>query len=127
VKASGQTIRTNCKRCSVEMLKWERQPRELETTHPFPFDRVCGRCLTQQEVDFHWKTGGVIMALEKTCSGVLRYNADSKKYRKFIFEADGGIVGNIFVPIDTKEIPVTIILTLSEEQTRERDVVDKEA
>jgi hypothetical protein len=115
VKEEGQIIRTNCKRCGVAMLKWERQPRELETTHPYPFDRVCGRCLTEQEVDFYKKTGGMIMALEKECSGIFRYNADSKKFRKFIFEADGGIVGNVFVPKDVVEIPKTIILILIHE------------
>lgn len=118
IKDKGQIIRTTCKRCGVVMLKWERWPLELEITHPYPFDRVCGRCLTQQEVDFRRKTGGLIMAHEKTCSGVFRYNSDSKKFKKFTFEADGGIVGNIFVRNETKEMPVKIILALGEDQAR---------
>ena len=55
--AKGQVIRTNCKRCGVLMLKWERNPRELEVTHPYPFDKVCGHCLTRQEGDFYYNRG----------------------------------------------------------------------
>jgi hypothetical protein len=115
VTEKGQVIRINCKRCGVVMAKWERRPQELETIYPYPFDKVCGHCLTKQEVDFYKKTGGLIMAHEKEISGVFRYNAESKRFMKFIFEADGGVVGNIFVPKDAVEIPGTIILTLSQE------------
>lgn len=83
---------------------------ELETTHPFPFDRACGRCLTQQEVDFHRITGGLIMAHDKEINGVFTYNGDSKKFKKFIFQAAEGVVGNIYMPKDIQLIPTQIIL-----------------
>lgn len=53
-KDKGQIIRTNCKRCGARMLKWERWTKELETTNPYPFEGVCGHCLTQREVDSHY-------------------------------------------------------------------------
>lgn len=51
---NGQISRTNCKRCGVVMLKWERWPKELEVTNLYPFEGVCGHCLTQHEVDAHY-------------------------------------------------------------------------
>lgn len=53
-KNRGQIARTSCVRCGSSMLKWERWPKELETTNPYPFEGVCGRCLTQKEVDAHY-------------------------------------------------------------------------
>ena len=111
----GQVIRVNCKRCGGIMAKWERTPLTpgvLDVTYPFPFDKVCGRCLTKQDVDFYKRTGGMVMKQEKEITGIFRFNADSKKFKKFVFEASGEIVGNIFVPKEMKEMPVKIILTL---------------
>lgn len=51
---SGKVILVSCKRCDVLMLKYQRIPIELDITNPFPFDRVCGHCLTQKEVDLHY-------------------------------------------------------------------------
>lgn len=110
MKDKGQIIRVKCKRCGKMMLKWERWPIELETVYPYPFDRICGRCLTQQEVDFYKKTGGLIMAHEKEITGVFRYNSESKKFNKFKFEAQEGVVGYIYIPKDIREIPSEIIL-----------------
>lgn len=51
MKEKGQVIAVNCKRCGVKMMKWKRSV-EDEAEHPFPFDSICGRCITQEEV---WK------------------------------------------------------------------------
>ena len=51
MRERGQVIRVNCKRCGREMAKWQRS-KEDEEAHPFPFDSICGRCITQEEV---WK------------------------------------------------------------------------
>jgi len=110
IKDKGQIIRTTCKRCWVMMLKWERWPRELEVQFPYPFDRICGHCLTKQEVDFYKKTRGLTMANEKKICGVFTYNSERKKFNNFIFEAQGGVVGDIYIPKDIKEIPSEIIL-----------------
>jgi hypothetical protein len=79
----GQIIRINCKRCGEKMLKWERNPRELETMFPYPFDKICGRCLTKQEVDFWKNTGGLIMTYEKEITGVFTYNSERKKLDRY--------------------------------------------
>lgn len=106
----GQIIRVNCKRCGFKMLKWERIPRELDAIHPYPFDKICGHCLTKQEVDFWKKTGGLIMTYEKEITGVFTYNSESKKFTKFMFAAEEGAVGYIFFPKGIKQIPLRIIL-----------------
>lgn len=49
MKERGQFIVVNCKRCGVKMAKWKRSP-EDEAAHPFSFDNICGRCITQEEV-----------------------------------------------------------------------------
>ena len=54
IKDKGQITRTSCTRCGSSMLKWERWPKELEVTNPYPFEGVCGGCLTQEEVDAHY-------------------------------------------------------------------------
>ncbi len=59
----GRVILVSCKRCDRLMFKWQRFPIELDVTHPFPFDRVCGRCLTQQEVDFYYNRNGNVRVL----------------------------------------------------------------
>jgi ribosomal protein S27AE len=38
----------NCKRCGVKMAKWQRSP-EDEASKPFPFDSICGRCITTEK------------------------------------------------------------------------------
>jgi hypothetical protein len=35
------------------MSKWQR-PIELEEAHPFPFDSICGFCITPEEVARHY-------------------------------------------------------------------------
>jgi len=49
MKEKGQVIVVNCKRCGVKMAKWQRSAEE-EAEHPFPFDGICGRCITQEEI-----------------------------------------------------------------------------
>lgn len=48
MKEKGMAITVNCKRCGVKMAKWKRSP-EDEAAHPFPFDDICGRCITEAE------------------------------------------------------------------------------
>jgi len=110
MKYVGQTIRVSCKRCGRQMLKWQRHPLELENMYPYLFDGICGQCLTLAEVNFNRKTEGLIMAFEKQIEGVFTYNSASKKFNKFIFEAQGGVVGNVFFPKDIKHVPSRIIL-----------------
>lgn len=92
------------------MLKWERFPPELEVLYPYTFDKICGYCLTKEEVDFNRNTGGLIMTYEKETKGVFKYESETKKYQKFIFEAEEGIVGYIYSPKDIKRIPSRIVL-----------------
>ena len=122
----GQLIRVNCKRCGFKMLKWERIPRELEIMFPYPFDKICGRCLTRQEVDFWKNTGGLIMTYEKEINGVFTYNSASKKYTKFMFAAEEGAVGYIFFPKDIKKIPSRIILDSDIRKEIEMHINDSE-
>lgn len=49
MKGRGQVISINCKRCGREMAKWQRS-KEDEEAHPFPFDSICGFCITPEEV-----------------------------------------------------------------------------
>ena len=49
MREKGQPITVNCKRCGVKMLKWQR-PREDGKAHPYPFDSICGRCITPKEI-----------------------------------------------------------------------------
>lgn len=49
MREKGQSIAINCKRCGVKMAKWQRS-KEDEEAHPFPFDSICGQCITQKEV-----------------------------------------------------------------------------
>lgn len=91
------------------MAKWERPP-ELETKHPYTFDKICGYCLTKLEVDFNRNTGGLIMTHGKETKGVFKYESETKKYQKFIFEAEEGVVGYIYFPKDKKIIPSRLIL-----------------
>jgi hypothetical protein len=49
LKEKGMVIVVDCKRCGVKMAKWKRSP-EDETLHPFPFDSICGHCITEEEV-----------------------------------------------------------------------------
>jgi hypothetical protein len=48
LKEKGQVIVVNCKRCGRKMPNWQRSA-ELEASHPFPFDRICGLCITEDE------------------------------------------------------------------------------
>jgi hypothetical protein len=49
MKERGQVIVVNCKKCGKEMPKWQRS-KELEEAHPFPFDSICGLCISPEEV-----------------------------------------------------------------------------
>jgi ribosomal protein S26 len=53
MKERGQVIVVNCKRCGREMPKWELLIKR-EVTHPFPFDSICGFCITPEEVARHY-------------------------------------------------------------------------
>jgi NAD-dependent SIR2 family protein deacetylase len=61
MKVHGQVIKVACKRCGVKMLKWERIPTELDILHPYPSDRICGRCLTDEDVAFSREIEGIIV------------------------------------------------------------------
>jgi hypothetical protein len=49
LREKGMVIIVNCKRCGVKMAKWKRS-KEDEEAHPFHFDSICGRCITEEEV-----------------------------------------------------------------------------
>jgi hypothetical protein len=49
LKEKGMVVTVTCKRCDVQMTKWKRSA-EDESQTPFPFDRICGRYITQKEV-----------------------------------------------------------------------------
>lgn len=51
MREKGMVVTVTCKRCGIKMSKWKRSA-EDEAEHPFPFDSICGRCITQEEV---WK------------------------------------------------------------------------
>jgi hypothetical protein len=53
MRERGQVIRVNCRRCGREMAKWQRS-KEDEEAHPFPFDSICGFCITPEEVLRHY-------------------------------------------------------------------------
>lgn len=53
MKERAQVIRVNCNRCGKEMLKYQRS-REDEEKFPFPFDSICGFCITPAEVSRHY-------------------------------------------------------------------------
>lgn len=101
------------------MAKWQRS-KEDEEAHPFFFDRICGFCITKEDINFCKRTGGLIMANSKEVTGVFTYNSESTKYNKFIFEADEGLVGNIFIPKDIREVPSQIILHSSMKRRNEK-------
>lgn len=48
LKEKGYSIIVNCKRCGVKMAKQQRS-KEDEEAYPFPFDSICGRCITVAE------------------------------------------------------------------------------
>lgn len=50
MRERGQVIRVNCKRCGAKMAKWKRSA-EDEAEHPFPFDSICGFCISPEEVN----------------------------------------------------------------------------
>lgn len=45
----GQVVRVNCKRCGRVMPKWEWLIKRKDSK-PFPFDSICGYCITDEEV-----------------------------------------------------------------------------
>jgi len=51
---------------------------------------------------------------EKETKGTMTYEQDSKRYHRYKIEAAGGIVGTLYIPKDTKEIPERIVLELKE-------------
>lgn len=51
MREKGMVMTVTCKRCGIKMPKWKRSA-EDEAEHPFPFDCICGRCITQEEA---WK------------------------------------------------------------------------
>jgi len=42
-------VTVTCKRCGIKMAKWKRSA-EDEAEHPFPFDSICGFCISPKEV-----------------------------------------------------------------------------
>lgn len=106
------------------MAKWERWPPELEIQHPYPFDMICGYCLTKEEVDFHRNTGGLVMAYEKEMKGAVKYDSESKKYQKFVFEAEEGAVGYICFPKTITKIPSRIVLDNEMRDGIEKKIVE---
>lgn len=57
-KEKGHSIVVNCKRCGAKMAKWQ-WSKEDEETHPFPFDSICGFCITPEEVVQHYPNAKV--------------------------------------------------------------------
>jgi hypothetical protein len=49
LKDKGHAIVVNCKRCGKKMAKWQRSKKD-EEAHPFPFDSICGKCISPEEV-----------------------------------------------------------------------------
>lgn len=47
---------------------------------------------------------------QKEVRGKFRFEQDSKRYHRFQIEADGGIVGTVYVPKDRKAMPMKLIL-----------------
>jgi hypothetical protein len=48
------------------MMKWQR-PKEDEEAHPFPFDSICGFCITPEEVARHYpNTKGIYLKKART-------------------------------------------------------------
>jgi len=109
LKEKGQVIRVHCKRCGKEMVKWQRS-NEDEELHPFVFDRICGFCITEGDLNLYTQIEGLIMEDGKEIKGIFTFNSNSTKYNKFIFETPEGVVGNIFIPKDIKNIPSQIYL-----------------
>ncbi|MGP8153220.1 MAG: hypothetical protein ACLQBQ_03620 [Smithella sp.] len=101
------------------MAKWQGS-KEDEEVHPFFYDRICGFCITEEDINFCKRTGGLIMADNKGLNGIFTYNSESIKYNKFIFEAEKGVMGNIFIPKDIREIPSQIILHSSMKRGNEK-------
>jgi len=50
------------------------------------------------------------MAEQKEIKGTFTYEQDSKRYHRYRIEASGRIVGTLYIPKDTEEIPERIIL-----------------
>jgi hypothetical protein len=46
----------------------------------------------------------------KEVKGSFKYEQDSKRYHRYKIEAPGGIVGTVYFPKDTEEIPRRIVL-----------------
>ena len=107
------------------MAKWER-PSELETKYPYTFDKICGHCLTKEEIDLNRNTGGLIMTYEKVIQGVFKYGSESKKFKKFMFEAEEGTVGYVYFPKEVKIIPSRIILDSNIRREIEMHINDSE-
>ena len=47
---------------------------------------------------------------QKEIKGKFSFDGDSKRYHRYKFEADNGVVGALYVPKDSK-IPERVILT----------------
>ena len=91
------------------MAKWQRS-KEDEEIHLFFFDKICGPCITEEDISFYKRRGGLIMLDNKEIKGVFTYSSETKKYFKFIFKTVEGVVGNVFIPKGVREIPSQIIL-----------------
>ena len=69
MKSDGQVIKVSCKRCGAAMLKWKRIPAELDILHPYPSDKICGRCLTDQDVAISRKIEGITVSKGRRNNG----------------------------------------------------------
>ncbi len=50
------------------------------------------------------------MSKEKEAKGTFQFDGDSKRYHRFAFQGDDGIVGNLYIP-KGQDIPDRIVLT----------------
>ncbi len=55
----------------------------------------------------------------KELKGTLKYERDSKRYKRFRIESDYGVVGTIYVPKDMKEQPERIVLDWAKDRGKE--------
>ena len=61
------------------------------------------------------------MTEQKETKGTFKFDQDSKRFHRFRIEGDNGIVGNLYVPKESKGIPEKITLNFEKRNVTHDD------